>query len=121
VPKFKPLDLLREEIHQGGATVIYALNVYDIIAGKESDYASYAAQAAAIIERLDMAIIAAGHNPIRELHGQTRNHFVVASFPRLEIFESLMAELAAHDLHRLREQATENYIWTVYESWGFGE
>jgi uncharacterized protein (DUF1330 family) len=101
--------------------MIYALNVYDVIVGKESVYASYAEQAAPLIEGLDMAIVAAGHNPIREMSGQTRNHFVLAQFPDVETFEALMAALEAHDLHRLREEATENYIWTLYEQWDFSD
>lgn len=60
--------------------MIYALNVYDIIAGKESVYATYAEKAAPLIAGLDMTIVAAGHKPIRELSGQTRNHFVLARF-----------------------------------------
>lgn len=32
-----------------------------------------------------------------------------------------MAVLAAHDLHRLREEATANYIWTLYEPCNFSE
>jgi Domain of unknown function (DUF1330) len=100
--------------------VIYALNVYDIIPGKEAVYARYAENAAPLFTGLDMTIVAAGHKPIREITGQTRDHFVLARFDQLETFESLMAALAARDLHRLREEATANYIWTIYEPWDFG-
>jgi len=100
--------------------MIYALNVYDIIPGKESVYADYAAAAGAVIATLDMRIVAAGDKPIREITGQSRNHFVLAEFADVESFDRLMDGLAERDLHRLRESATENYIWTLYEPWNFG-
>jgi len=101
--------------------VIYALNVYDVIDGKESVYATYAEKAAPIIDGLGITVVAAGDKAIREISGQTRNHFVVVQFANVETFDALMAGLEANDLHRLREEATENYIWTLYKPWGFGD
>lgn len=63
--------------------------------------------------------MAGGDIVIREIVGQTRNHFVFVQFPDLEAFEELMKDLKAADLRHLREDATENYIWTLYEAWGF--
>ena len=101
--------------------MIYALNVYDIIPGKEAVYAEYIEKAGPLAAGLNVRVVAAGQNPLRELSGQSRNHFVVAGFPDLAAFDSLMAALRLHDLHRLREAATENYIWTVYEAWGLSD
>ncbi len=101
--------------------MIYALNVYDVVAGKESVYTTYAEKAASIIEQLGLNVVAGGDIVIREIAGQARNHFVVVQFPDLEAFEALMEGLKAADLHHLREEATENYIWTLYEAWGFGD
>ena len=100
--------------------MVYALNVYDIVPGKEALYAEYAEKATPHIAELNVEIVAAGHNPVREVQGQTRNHFVVARFDRVETFDALIEALAADDLHRLREAATDNYIWTIYEDWAFG-
>ena len=101
-------------------TVIYALNVYDIVAGKESLYASYAAQAAAVAETIDVKFIAAGDKTLREIAGQSRSHFALVKFADLETFDFFMRKLDENDLHRLREEATENYIWTLYDPWKFG-
>ena len=89
--------------------------------GKESLYADYASKASQHIQALDMKLVAAGHNPIREVAGQSRNHFVLAEFANIETFEALMAALKDDDLHRMREEATANYIWTIYEPWMFGD
>jgi antibiotic biosynthesis monooxygenase (ABM) superfamily enzyme len=99
--------------------MIYALNVYDIIPGKEAIYASYVESIAPLIKNFDMAIAAAGQNPIREISGRTRNHFALVQFADLENFDGFMAALEKNDFHRLREQSTENYLWTIYEAWGF--
>jgi hypothetical protein len=101
--------------------MIYALNVYDIVPGKESMYAEYAAGAGVIIGSLDMRIVAAGEKPLRSLCGRARNHFALAEFANVATFDTLMQRLGDADLHRLREGATANYIWTLYEPWLFGE
>lgn len=67
--------------------MIYALNLYDLVPGQEARYAEY--------QRRSAALIAAS----------------VAAFDRLH------ALLAEHDLHRLREVSTANYIWTLFEPW----
>ena len=99
--------------------MIYTLNVYDIIPGKEAIYARYAASVAPLFNNFDMALTAAGRNPIREISGQTRNHFALVQFADIENFDGFMAALKENDFHRLREESTENYLWTIYEAWGF--
>lgn len=99
--------------------MIYALNVYDIIPGKESTYARYVESIAPLFENFDMAVAAAGQNPIREISGQTRNHFALVQFADIENFDGFMAALKENDFHRLREESTDNYLWTIYEAWGF--
>ena len=100
--------------------MILVLNAYDIIPGKEALYAEYSAKASKHIQNLDVEVVAAGHNPVRELAGQSRNHFVLVRFPDIDAFDALMAALSGDDLHKLREEATKNYIWTAYEPWSFG-
>jgi hypothetical protein len=100
--------------------MIHGLNVYDIIPGKESIYASYVEKSPPLFKNFDMGVAAAaGENWLREISGQTRNHFALVQFADLENFDGFIAALAENDFHRLREEATENYLWTVYEAWGF--
>jgi hypothetical protein len=97
----------------------HGLNVYDIIPGKESIHASYVEKIPPLFKNFDMGVAAAGENWLREISGQTRNHFALVQFADLENFDGFIAALAENDFHRLREEATENYLWTVYEAWGF--
>ncbi len=109
------------QINWEESSAIYALDVYDVVTVKESIHATYAEKTASIIEQLGLNVVAGGDIVIREIVGQARNHFVVVQFPDLEVFEELMEGLKAAGLHHLREDATENYIWTLYEAWGFGD
>lgn len=101
--------------------MIYALNVYDIIPGREDQYAAYVQQISPLFEHFDMAIVAAGDKPIRTLMGQSRNHFALVRFADIDQFDGFMAAMTEHDCHKLREGSTENYIWTLYEPWGFNQ
>ena len=101
--------------------MIYVLNAYDILPDKKSVYEQYAAKASEHFAAVNAEVIAAGHNPVRNLAGQARAHFVVVGFPDIASFEALMDALSRDDLHQLREEATTNYLWTIYEPWGFGE
>ena len=70
--------------------MIYALNVYDAISGKESVYTTYAEKAASTVEQLGLNVMTSGVLVIRKIAGQARNHSLVVQFPDLEAVEALM-------------------------------
>jgi hypothetical protein len=41
-------------------------------------------------------------------------------FGSMKDFDALMARQEASDVNKLREEATENYIWTMYDEWDIG-
>ena len=49
--------------------MIYALNVFNLIPGKDDDYRDYSVEAGKIIYGLGGKVITAGSGPLRELHG----------------------------------------------------
>ncbi len=100
--------------------MIFALNLYDIIEGKEDVYKEYMKQSIELMDGIDAEPVAAGHKPCKELSGNTRQHFVVMKFGSMNDFETLMERQQASDVNKLREDATENYIWTMYEEWDMG-
>lgn len=96
----------------------YALNVFNLVPGKEDDYREYSVRAGRIIKRLGGRVVAAGRNPVRELHGETtRRCLIVVAFPSEAVFQQFLDEAEREDIHRLREGATSDYIWTLYEPW----
>ena len=98
--------------------MIYALNVFNLIPGKEDDYRDYSVQAGRIIYGLGGKVISAGEGPLREMHGdRTRRQMIVVEFPSLEVFEQFIDEAESRNIHALRENSTSDYIWTLYEPW----
>ena len=93
--------------------MIYALNVFDLV--DEDLYAEYVSKLAPLMEGIDMEPYAVAFNQIRDINGGGRDRFMLAKFGSIEEFDRLMARLEEADLHKLREKATANYIWTLYD------
>lgn len=100
--------------------MIFAMNLYDIVEGKEDIYKEYMKQSVELMEGIDAEPVAAGHNPRKELSGETREHFVIMKFGSMKDFDSLMERQEANEVNKLREVSTENYIWTMYDEWDLG-
>jgi uncharacterized protein (DUF1330 family) len=98
--------------------MIYALNVFNLIPGKEDEYRAYSIKAGKIIYGLGGKVVSAGTDPIREMHGdRTRRQMIVVEFPSLEVFERFIDEAEDQNIHPLRENSMTDYIWTLYEPW----
>ena len=98
--------------------MIYALNVFNLIPGKENDYRDYSVKAGRIIYGLGGKVVSAGAGPLREMQGdRTRGRMIVVEFPTIEVFEQFIDEAETQNIHPLRENSTSDYIWTLYEPW----
>ncbi len=98
--------------------MLYALNVFNLLPGREDDYREYNLRAGRIIYRLGGRVVVAGRDPVRELHGDaTRWYLIVVEFPNDTVFQQFIEEAQQQDIHRLRERATTDYIWTLYQPW----
>jgi uncharacterized protein (DUF1330 family) len=98
--------------------MIYALNVFNLIPGRENDYREYSVKAGKIIYGLGGKVVSAGIGPLRELHGdRTRRQMIVVEFPSVGVFEQFIDEAETRNIHHLRENSTTDYIWTLYEPW----
>ena len=68
--------------------MVYALNVFNFIDGKEDDYRDYSAKAGKIIYGKGGRVISSGWNPIRKLHGdRKRKYMIVVEFPNEKVFQ----------------------------------
>jgi uncharacterized protein (DUF1330 family) len=96
--------------------MIYALNLFDIVPGREATYREYLRRSIQMSREagVTVTILAAGHKP-RGMEGKVRQRFAVVSFPSQAAFDQLYALHEANDLHRLRAESTANYIWTVFD------
>jgi uncharacterized protein (DUF1330 family) len=63
-------------------------------------------------------VVAAGWNPLRRMHeDRERRHVILVEFPSEEVFQAFLEEAERQGLHEQRENATTDYIWTLYEPW----
>jgi uncharacterized protein (DUF1330 family) len=46
-----------------------------------------------------------------------RRQMIVVEFPSEAVFQQFIDEAEKQDIHRLREESTTDYIWTLYEPW----
>ena len=92
--------------------MVYALNVFNILANKENDYKDYSVKAGKIIYGKGGRVISSGWKPIRKLHGNTeRKYMIVVEFPSEEIFQEFLDEGEKQNIHPLREDSLTDYIF----------
>ncbi len=98
--------------------MVYALNVFNLLDGRDDDYAEYSVRAGKIIYALGGRVVASAWKPIRNIHGdRERRHMIVVEFPSESAFQRFLDEGERQGIHPLREQSTADYIWTLYEPW----
>ena len=98
--------------------MVYALNVFNLLATKENLYREYSIKAGKIIYAKGGKVISSAWNPIRKLKGDIeRRYMIVVEFPSKEVFNDFLEEAENQNIHKLREKSTKDYIWTLYENW----
>ncbi len=98
--------------------MVYALNVFNLLPGKEDQYRDYSVKAGKIIYGLGGKVVASGWHPMRQLHEDaTRQYMIVVEFPSDGVFQQFYDEADRQGIHNLRETACTDYIWTLYEPW----
>jgi len=101
--------------------MIYALNVFNFVEGQEESYKKYSVAAGKIIYGLGGRVVASGWKPLKNLHGEVRNHFIVVEFPSQDVFKEFYQKAEELEIHPGRENSTKDYIWTLYEPWDMKE
>ncbi len=98
--------------------MVYALNVFNLLGDREDEYADYSVRAGKIIYGLGGHVVASGWKPIHNIHGdRERRHMIVVEFPSESVFQKFLDEGERQGIHRLRQNSTTDYIWTLYEPW----
>jgi uncharacterized protein (DUF1330 family) len=94
---------------------IYALNLFDL--ADNDDYLGYSRGSPAAVAKHGAKVVAIGHLGSEVQPGATppRQAMVLVEWPSLEALEAYRSDPAHADLHPLRENGTENYLWWTFE------
>ena len=102
--------------------MIYALNLFNLLEGREDDYREYSIKAGKIIYGKGGKVVSSGWKPIRKIHGDIeRQYLIVVEFPDEKTFQDFIDEAEKQNIHNLRENSTKDYIWTLYKPWNIKE
>jgi uncharacterized protein (DUF1330 family) len=95
---------------------LYALNLFDLA---ENDlYRQYSRRSVAVVEEHGGKVVALGRlaDVVQTEPGvEPRTVMVLVEWPSREAFDAFIEDSEYEDLHQLREDGTQNYLWWTYE------
>jgi uncharacterized protein (DUF1330 family) len=95
---------------------IYALNLFDLVGNNL--YRQYSRRSAAAVKEHGGKVVALGRldAAVQTQPGvEPRTVMVLVEWPSREAFEAFLQDPEHDDLHPLREDGTQNYLWWTYE------
>jgi uncharacterized protein (DUF1330 family) len=94
---------------------IYALNLFDL--ADNEDYLAYSKRSPGAVGRYGGKVVALGHQGAEVQPGETppRNALVLVEWPDQAALDGYRNDPEFADLHPLREDGTERYLWWTFE------
>ena len=95
--------------------MIVVLNLFDIIQGKEADYAEYLRRVQPILDRYGARILLYGLTRMVYMGDCTQEFCGMIAYPSLKKLRELSHDLEFNEIRPLRDNSTKNYILTTIE------
>ena len=96
--------------------LLYALNLFDLA---DNDlYRQYARRSVAAVKEHGGRVVALGRldEAVQTQPGiEPRTVMILVEWPSREAFDAFLEDPEHDDLHPLREDGTQNYLWWTYE------
>jgi uncharacterized protein (DUF1330 family) len=95
---------------------LYALNLFDL--GDNDLYRQYARRSVAALKEHGGRVVALGRldEAVQTQPGlERRTVMILVEWPSREAFDAFLEDPEHDDLHPLREDGTQNYLWWTYE------
>jgi uncharacterized protein (DUF1330 family) len=94
---------------------VYALNLFDLAAN--DDYKAYSRRSRDAVGKYGGTVTALGRLAGAAESGDTepRQVMILVEWPSREAFDEFVADPENADLHPLRENGTERYLWWLYD------
>ncbi len=95
--------------------MIFVLNLFDIIEGREHDYARYLRRVQAILDRHGAKIVLYGRTR-RVYMGRAQQEYCgVVCYPDTTALKNFSNDPEFSEIRPLRDESTENYVLTAIE------
>jgi uncharacterized protein (DUF1330 family) len=95
---------------------LYALNLFDL--GDNDLYRQYARRSVAALKEHGGRVVALGRldEAVQTQPGiEPRTVMILVEWPSRQAFDAFLEDPEHDDLHPLREDGTQNYLWWTYE------
>jgi len=98
--------------------LIVVLNLFDIIPGKEKDYARYLRQVQPILDRHGAKVLLYGLTRMIYMGNCKQNYCGLIAYDGLNSLRRLSRDPAFDRIRPLRDESTTNYVLTAIEDFG---
>jgi uncharacterized protein (DUF1330 family) len=95
--------------------VIVVLNLFDIIPGREAQYARYLRRVQPILERHEARVLVYGLTRAIYMGSATQQYCGLIAYPSLRRLKALSNDPGFQEIRPLRDESTENYVLTTIE------
>ena len=96
---------------------VYALNLFDL--ADNDDYRAYSRRSVDAVGKHGGRVVALGRfaedGPVSVGDTEPRQVMVLVEWPSAEAFQAFLDDPSHTDLHPLRENGTERYLWWAYD------
>ena len=95
---------------------LYALNLFDL--ADNDHYRQYARRSVAAVKEHGGRVVALGRldEAVQTQPGiEPRTVMILVEWPSRQAFDAFLEDPEHDDLHPLREDGTQNYLWWTYE------
>jgi len=96
--------------------LIVVLNLFDIIPGKEKDYAEYLRRVQPILDRFGAKVLLYGLTRMIYMGNCTQQYCGLIAYQSLDDLRRLSHDAEFREIRLLRDSSTENYVLTAIES-----
>lgn len=95
--------------------MIVVLNLFDILAGREKDYAEYLRRVQPLLERHGAKVVLYGLTRMVHMGNCTQQYCGLIAYPNLDALRKLSHDPEFAEIRRLRDESTTNYVLTAVE------
>jgi len=95
--------------------VILVLNLFDILPGRERDYAQYLRRVQPILDRYGAKVLLYGLTRMVYMGTCTQQYCGLIAYESLDALRKLSHDEEFHEIRSLRDDSTTNYVLTAVE------